>query len=202
MARMDLNSPIFDRIRAKPKTKEPVQTVKVRCDHPGCNEPGEFRAPKGWQREGEYFTFCLEHVRAYNATYNYFQGMSAEAVALYQRDASIGHRPTWVMGNNGAGGPPAGGKDSRYADPLNIFGNRAARQKPAEPAKPRHGIAARKALDQLGLDETADASTIRSRYKDMVKRLHPDANGGDRSLEDKLREIIRAYSYLKSVKLA
>lgn len=54
----------------------------------------------------------------------------------------------------------------------------------------------------MGLDENADADAIRSRYKDMVKRLHPDANGGDRSLEDKLREIIRAYNYLKSVKLA
>jgi len=200
---MDLNSPIFDRIRAKPKTKEPVQTVKVRCDHPGCNEPGEFRAPKGWQREGEYFSFCLEHVRAYNASYNYFQGMSAEAVAFYQRDATTGHRPTWVMGNNVAGGPQVRGADaSQYADPLNIFGGARAARQPQEPPKPKHGIAARKALDQLGLDESADPSTIRSRYKDMVKRLHPDANGGDRSLEDKLREIIRAYSYLKSVKLA
>jgi DnaJ-domain-containing protein 1 len=200
---MDLNSPIFDRVRAKPKAKQqPVQSVKVRCDHPGCNEAGEFRAPMGWQREGEYFSFCLEHVRAYNASYNYFQGMSAEAVALYQRDASTGHRPTWVMGNNVAGGPPVNGANSsHYTDPLNIFGNRAT-ARPAEPAKPKHGIAARKALDQLGLDENADADAIRSRYKDMVKRLHPDANGGDRSLEDKLREIIRAYNYLKSVKLA
>jgi DnaJ-domain-containing protein 1 len=200
---MDLNSPIFDRVRAKPKAKqEPVQTVKVRCDHPGCNEPGEFRAPMGWQREGEYLTFCLEHVRAYNASYNYFQGMSAEAVALYQRDATTGHRPTWVMGNNVAGAPRVNGGDtSQYVDPLDIFGGRPAK-KPPEPPKPKHGIAARKALDQLGLDENADPGTIRSRYKDMVKRLHPDANGGDRSLEDKLREIIRAYSYLKSVKLA
>ena len=202
---MDLNSPIFDRVRAKPKAKQqPVAApLKVRCDHPGCNEAGEFRAPMGWQREGEYFSFCLEHVRAYNATYNYFQGMSAEAVALYQRDATTGHRPTWVMGNNVAGGPRVlGGEPAQYIDPLDIFAGRAAAQKPAEPPKPKHGIAARKALDQLGLDESADAVTIRSRYKDMVKRLHPDANGGDRSLEDKLREIIRAYNYLKSVKLA
>ena len=77
-----------------------------------------------------------------------------------------------------------------------------ASQGPEEPQKPHYGIAARRALDQLGLDETADSGTIRTRYKDMVKRLHPDANGGDRSLEDKLREIIRAYNYLKSVKLA
>lgn len=102
----------------------------------------------------------------------------------------------------GARGSWKAGSDdrSRFADPLGMFRARSAR--PAEPQKPRYGIAARKALDQLGLDETADAETIRSRYKNMVKRLHPDANGGDRSLEDKLREIIRAYNYLKSVKLA
>jgi hypothetical protein len=200
---MDLNSPLFDRIRVKPKPKQEVHSTKIRCDHPGCAELGEFRAPVGWQREGEYYCFCLDHVREYNASYNYFSGMTPEAVALYQRDACVGHRPTWTMSNGGASTGRARGDDpSRFADPLSIFGRRNAPQQPAEPQRPRHGIAARRALDQLGLDETADAGTIRTRYKDMVKRLHPDANGGDRSLEDKLREIIRAYSYLKSVKLA
>ncbi|MGH6676847.1 MAG: J domain-containing protein, partial [Xanthobacteraceae bacterium] len=162
--------------------------------------PGTFRAPKGWQSEGEYFCFCLDHVRAYNASYNYFNGMTPEAVALYQRDASIGHRPTWSMGS---GGFKVRSDDaSRFVDPLRIFGRQSPPRMPEEPKMPRCGIAAKKALDQLGLDETADSSTIRTRYKEMVKRLHPDANGGDRSLEDKLREIIHAYSYLKSVKLA
>lgn len=199
---MDLNSPLFDRIRVKSKPKQEVGSVKLRCDHPGCAEAGEFRAPMGWRREGEYFCFCLDHVREYNASYNYFTGMTPEAVALYQRDASVGHRPTWTM-SNGQGTFHARSDDpSRLSDPLNIFGRRSAPQQPQEPRKPRHGIAAKKALDQLGLDEFADAGTIRTRYKNMVKRLHPDANGGDRSLEDKLREIIRAYNYLKSVKLA
>ncbi len=198
---MDLNSPLFDRIRVKSKPKQDVASLKLRCDHPGCAEPGEFRAPMGWRREGEYFCFCLDHVRAYNASYNYFSGMTPEAVALYQRDASIGHRPTWEMGRNGGGFHVRSDDPSRFVDPLSIFGRRS-QQRPTEPQKSRYGVAARKALDQLGLDETADSGAIRTRYKDMVKRLHPDANGGDRSLEDKLREIIRAYNYLKSVKLA
>jgi DnaJ-class molecular chaperone len=70
------------------------------------------------------------------------------------------------------------------------------------PKKPRYGVAGRKALATLGLDDTADAPTVKARYKELVKRLHPDANGGDRSLEDKLREIIHAYNYLKSAKSA
>ena len=176
--------------------------MKQRCDHPDCAEPGAFRAPKGWRSEGEYFCFCLDHVRAYNASYNYFSGMTPEAVALYQRDATIGHRPTWSMGANGGGFRIRSDDPSRFVDPLSIFGRRSSAQGSAEPQRPHYGIAAKKALDQLGLDETADSGAIRTRYKDMVKRLHPDANGGDRSLEDKLREIIRAYNYLKSVKLA
>jgi hypothetical protein len=199
---MDLYSPLFVRVRIAPKPKAELGSVKLRCDHPDCTEPGAFRAPKGWQCEGEYFCFCLEHVRAYNASYNYFSGMTPEAVALYQRDASIGHRPTWSMGGNGGGFRMHSDDPSRFVDPLSIFGRRRPPQGPTEPQKPHYGIAAKKALDQLGLDETADSGTIRTRYKDMVKRLHPDANGGDRSLEDKLREIIRAYNYLKSVKLA
>jgi len=204
MADMDLNSRLFDRIRVKPERKQAVQTNQVRCDHPGCNEPGKFRAPMGRLREGQYFSFCLDHVREYNATYNYFNGMTAEDVAVYQKEDIVGHRPTWSMGTNRSekGFREDGDDPSRTSDPLGLF--RTKTRQGAAPAapKPRYGVAALKALDQLGLDDTADATSIKTRYKDMVKRLHPDANGGDRSNEDKLREIIRAYNYLKSVKLA
>ncbi len=202
---MNLNSPLFDRIRVKSRPKQEVRNATPRCDHPGCTAAGGFRAPMGRLREGEYFCFCLEHVREYNASYNYFSGMTPEAMARYQRDAAVGHRPTWAIG--GLDGSPAwhlpSDDPSRLADPLDMFGRRARPSAPAaEPPKPRYGIAAKKALDQLGLDEAADADAIRARYKNMVKRLHPDANGGDRSREAKLREIIRAYNYLKSIKLA
>jgi hypothetical protein len=199
---MNLNSRLFDRIRVKPDARPEPPPQELRCDHPGCAEPGAFRAPMGRLREGQYFCFCLEHVREYNASYNYFQGMSAEAVASYQREAVVGHRPTWSMGvNRAAKGFREDGDAPEVADPLGVFRGRARRTAP-EPQRPRPGIATLKALDQLGLDESADAAAVKARYKDLVKRLHPDANGGDRSNEDKLREIIRAYNYLKSVKLA
>jgi hypothetical protein len=158
----------------------------------------------GRLREGQYFSFCLDHVREYNAGYNYFNGMSPEDVALYQREALVGHRPTWSMGaNRGAKGFREDGDDpARAADFIGMAGPSARRAPAAEPARPRHGVAALRALDQLGLDDSADAGAIKARYKDLVKRLHPDANSGDRSNEDKLREIIRAYKYLKSVRSA
>ncbi|ACB96985.1 J domain-containing protein [Beijerinckia indica] len=204
---MNLNSRLFDRIRVKPDRKPTPATDHVHCDFPGCQAPGEFRAPQGRLREGQYFNFCLDHVREYNASYNYFNGMSAEAVALYQREDLIGHRPTWAMGVNRSGKTfrEEGDEPTGTQDPLGMFreGAKAARAQSGradERRRPRHGVAVLKALDQLGLDEMADAAAVKTRYKDLVKRLHPDANGGDRSSEDRLREIIRAYNYLRSVK--
>jgi hypothetical protein len=197
---MDLNSPIFQRIRVK---REPQRTpVHTPCDHPGCVAGGEFRAPKGRLREGQYFCFCLDHVREYNASYNYFRGMSDDDVAKYQREAVVGHRPTWNMGVNrsGKGHREDGVEPEGFVDPMGMFRNRAGGPS-QEPKRPRYGLAAMKALTTLGLDETADAETIKARYKELVKRLHPDANGGDRSSEDRLREIIQAYKFLKSAKL-
>jgi hypothetical protein len=198
---MNLNSRLFDRIRMRPVSEEIPGPETQRCNHPGCAAAGEHRAPMGRDREGQYFSFCLEHVRAYNATYNYFAGMSDEAVARYQKEAIVGHRPTWSMGSNRtanghreAGDEPLGG-----IDPLGIHTNREQRR--AAPKTPRYALREMKALATLGLDDSADAVAIKARYKETVKRLHPDANGGDRSSEDKLREIIHAYNCLKSAKL-
>jgi hypothetical protein len=204
MGAMNLRSHLFDRIRVKSGFKEERRPDQTLCQHPGCGEAGEFRAPMGRLREGQYFCFCLDHVREYNASYNYFNGMSAEAMALYQREALVGHRPTWSMGvRRGSRNFREEGDDpSRSSDTLGMFRTDARRFSCEAPQKPRYGLAALKALDQLGLDDSVDMAAIKARYKDLVKRLHPDANAGDRSNEDKLREIIRAYNYLRSVKLA
>ena len=71
----------------------------------------------------------------------------------------------------------------------------------AEPKRPRYTGAVRRALDVLGLDETADGPAIKAQYKSLVKRFHPDANGGDRSFEERLRDIIKAHDTLKSAGL-
>lgn len=201
---MNLNSRLFDRIRVKQAARPAAAAVETGCAHPGCSRPGEFRAPMGRDREGQYFCFCLDHVREYNATYNYFNGMSDDAVAKYQREALVGHRPTWSMGvNRTAKGHREEGEDPA-GDPLGMFRHRqgGAEAPAAAPRKPAYSVATMKALEVLGLDGAADAGSVKTRYKMLVKRLHPDANGGDRSSEDKLREIIRAYNFLKTIKLA
>ena len=202
---MNLNSPLFDRIRIRPSCDEPRQdTREPACEHAGCAAAGVYRAPKGRSREGQYWRFCLDHVRTYNASYNYFAGMSDDAVAAYQKDATIGHRPTWTMGVNGS--KPAQGetRDWAYADPLGILRTESlgeTRRARPEPKRPRYGALVMKALDVLGLDETADAAAIKAQYKALVKRFHPDAHGGDRSFEERLRDIIKAHDTLKAAGL-
>ena len=98
---MKANSPLFDRIRVKPDQDRRLRAELPGCQWPGCNAPATHRAPKGRLRASEYWQFCLEHVREYNNSYNFFAGMSEDAIAKYQKDAITGHRPTWKMGSLG-----------------------------------------------------------------------------------------------------
>jgi DnaJ domain len=203
---MDLNSPLFDRVRTRPRA-EPVLDAEPICGHPGCALPGSFRAPQGRGREGRYFHFCLDHVRAYNASYNYFKDMTDEAVAAFQKADLYGHRPTWRMGVNcsaaDAGDRLGATLGGAMHDQFGLFGTRGFSHQTREgSSEPRIGNAARKALDTLGVERGADKAAVKARYKELVKRLHPDANGGDRSREDQLRAIINAYNYLRTAGFA
>jgi DnaJ domain len=200
---MKFDSPIFDRIRVKPDQDRRLRADDATCEWPGCACTATYRAPKGRLREGQYWRFCLDHVREYNHSYNYFAGMSDDAIARYQKDAVTGHRPTWKMGLNGKQPNGDGGRFPGFgaaSDPFGMFTDFDSQaQRRTEQARRRTiRNAERKALDALGLDGDATAPDIKARFKLLVKRHHPDANGGDRTCEDKLREIIQAYNYLKS----
>ena len=198
---MDLNSRLFDRIRVKPAERAPEKAPTTPCTHPGCTAEGVFRAPKGREREGEYFSFCKDHVREYNATYDYFRGMDDDSMAKFRQADAIGHRPTWKLGARAAaaGQHPSTRRSSPRRARRAGAECAASRRRPSPP--PRYNALALKALMTLELDGDATAAKIKARYKDLVKRHHPDANGGDRSSEDKLREIIQAYNYLRANKL-
>lgn len=210
IGRMKLDSTWFDRIRVS-RGEERPQPQTAKCDHPGCREPGVYRAPKGRDRENEYWRFCLQHVREYNQSYNFFSGMSDEALRAYERDAHVGHRPTWAMGRNGgpsaetrnkadrsrrSGANRGWASDFKFEDGLGDFeddGVRAERAQRREIKKVEL-----KSLESLNLGANASREEIRARYKELLIRFHPDTNGGDRGAEDKLREIIQAYNYLRS----
>ena len=97
---MKLDSKFFDRLRVKPDANRLLRDSCPACEWPGCTEPGLYPAPKGRAREGQYHRFCLDHVREYNKSYNYFAGLPDEAVVKHQKDDMIGHRPTWSLGVN------------------------------------------------------------------------------------------------------
>jgi hypothetical protein len=209
---MKLDSKYFDSIRiARGAAPKAAPSEEPSCQWKGCRSQGTHRAPRGRGQEG-YYRFCVDHVRQFNASYNYFEGMSKTEVEEFQKSATTGHRPTWRLGGNGAmaGSQPPDAK-RRYArfarsgrvDSHEIFEDATASAARPEPATARRPIKAleKRALDALHLPETASRETIKARFKELVKRHHPDANGGDRGSEDRLREIIQAYNYLKQAGL-
>jgi curved DNA-binding protein CbpA len=206
---MSSDSPLFDRIRVKPdQDRRRRRAEEPACEWPRCDAPGTHRAPKGRNQANEYWRFCLDHVREYNHSYNFFAGMSDDAVAEYQKDSLTGHLPTWKMGMSG-NGPSKAARTGRANfqtgpwaadDPFGVFGELGARGGQKKGAREGRTIlnAERKAYHSLGLEADAGRTDIKAKFKELVKRHHPDANGGDRGSEDKLREIIQAYNYLKS----
>ncbi|MFZ5750815.1 MAG: DnaJ domain-containing protein [Pseudomonadota bacterium] len=163
------------------------------CDHPGCTLAGQYRAPRSPERLDEYLWFCKDHVREYNLKWNFFQGQTeAEFEAFLDKDRVWG-RPTKPFG---------GAEDRAWArmgidDPHEILGDRAT------PQPERSGVARklppteRRALEILEARDHWTRTEIRKQYKSLVKDLHPDMNGGDRSDEDRLQEVVWAWDQIK-----
>ncbi|NIK90037.1 DnaJ-domain-containing protein 1 [Rhizomicrobium palustre] len=124
--------------------------------------------------------------------------MSEEDVARFQEEALTGHRPTWQLGKRAAGVKTADGTSGSYRieDGFAVFGD-AEPEKSRRPERALTGLQ-RQALDTLGLEPTATLNEIKAKYKELVKRFHPDANGGDRGTEERLKQVIKAYSHLRS----
>jgi len=55
----------------------------------------------------------------------------------------------------------------------------------------------RKAVDILEAKDTMSKTDIRKQYKALIKILHPDMNGGDRSDEERLQEVVWAWDQIK-----
>jgi hypothetical protein len=173
------------------------------CDQPGCRVAAVSRAPKSRALLGEHYWFCQRHAAEYNRTWNFFAGMSeGEVRARLADDLVTGGRPTWSF-RAGSRNREAAASRGIFRDPLGIFGATKAKAEDERAAFTRRlGRIERGALADLDLDATADGAAIRVRYIELVKRCHPDANGGDRSAEHKLQRVIRAYKTLRRAKLA
>lgn len=172
------------------------------CDHPGCAEPGEFRAPAGDGRRpdfdgpGDWRWLCLDHVRAFNDRYNYFSGMSTEEIEAAQTPYGGWERQTRAFNTNGS--PPP--KWADFHDPLDAIGARFRRDQASAPRGDGRDLSRedRKSLAIMGLGVDSDRRQLRRRYAELLRRYHPDHNGGDRGHEKALQAVIEAYTQLKS----
>ena len=162
---------------------------------PDCGAPGEYRAPKSRTALNDYWWFCLEHVRAYNAGWDFYKGMSPGEIEAQVRADTSWQRPTWPLGRLGAR------LDSDLLnDRLHVLnaGRRAARE-----AEQRARAAAdvpsemREPLATLGLSWPLTLAELKARYKQLAKLHHPDANNGDRAAEERLKTINLAYATLR-----
>lgn len=176
-----------------------VEGAQARCAVPGCDAPGEFKAPlqpADFDGPGSWRFLCLDHVREHNAKYNYFDGMSADEIHEAQSPLDGWERPSRRFAANGADPPP---KWSDFSDPLEaISGRFGSIRKSSSDASPScFSKAERRALSVLGLREDTDLHTLRKRYSALVRRYHPDKNGGDRKDEGKLGQVIEAYQLLR-----
>jgi len=172
------------------------------CEAPGCGEPGEFRAPgsrgPGLDGPGDWRWFCLDHVRAFNAEYDWFEGMSAEEILEAQSPVAGWRSDTRAFrADGGAGAVP---RWADFDDPLDAIGARAAdirRRAAGQQAFARFTPREREALGAMGLDPQTDRTQLRKRYSLLVRRYHPDRNGGDRSHEARLQSVVEAYQLLR-----
>jgi hypothetical protein len=172
------------------------------CAEPGCDAPGEFRAPplEGARGVGDgpapYRWLCLDHVREFNAGYNFFRGMSPDEIHDAQRPFAGWERETRAF--NATGGADRPPRWADFADPLDAIGARFRNAMPVErkDGRPLSGKD-RDALRVLELEVDADRMALRRRYSELVRRYHPDRNGGDRSHEGALARVIAAYQQLK-----
>jgi len=174
------------------------------CDHAGCRTPATAKAPKSRDMLNEHYWFCQPHAAEYNRSWDFFAGMNETQVQEAQAARAHGDRPTWQFkasrfSREAASFAAKAGTGQGYADPLGVFGKGKARQ--AEAPVRRLGKLERNALADLDLSDEAQGPEIRARYTELVKRCHPDANGGDRSAESRLQRVIKAYKTLQKAKL-
>ena len=173
-----------------------IEGARARCAAPGCDAPGEFKAPlqpSNFDGPGSWRFLCLDHVREHNAKYNFFEGMSADEIHEAQSPLAGWERATRPFAGNGADPPP---KWSDFQDPLDAISARFGRAREGQTPS-RFSKDERRALSILGLGEDADRHSIRKRYSSLVRRYHPDKNGGDRSHEGLLANVIEAYQLLR-----
>lgn len=168
------------------RKSETIESSGNLCAWYGCSQAGDFRAPLSRQQLHQYQWFCQEHIVQFNKSWNYFEGMTQDQIYDFQKDATIGHRPTWRVDEG------QGTSTAQLEHAFNrMFGDGEYRSN-VKPINPKD----RDALAALDLEHPADKKTIKSHYRELVKKYHPDVNHTNARTEDTFKKITMAYHHL------
>jgi DnaJ domain len=161
------------------------------CAWPGCDLEGDYRAPSSRDRLREFQWLCLEHIREFNRSWDYFAGMSPGEIDRHRRADVTWHRPTWRYGT-------AFGFADGWQDVFGLFG-----EGPGESRRPRSGprSKAEEMMSRLDLENGFTLAELKRRYKRLAKQHHPDLHGGDKAAEERLKLVNEAYTYLLEQRL-
>jgi hypothetical protein len=178
-------------------TTAPEATGRA-CDHPGCKLQGAYRAPKSPDLLDEFFWFCKDHIREYNLKWNFFNGTTDEEFqAIVDKDRVWG-RETKPFSRIGDGNAWA---RMGVNDPIEILGDKGTQNRGPQAttggATRKLPPTERRAVEILDSRDTMTKAEIRKQYKALIKVLHPDMNGGDRSHEEQLQEVVWAWDQIK-----
>lgn len=181
-----------------------------KCDWRGCSNPGQYRAPKSREELNDFKWFCIDHIREFNKTWNFYADYSQADMEEARKSDQAWGRQTWKAGEKtGSGGGPAGHTDGRawarfgFDDPMEVLGDNATINPggKGEATKAKRRMLPKNeqsAIDVLGMQPEASRKELRAQYRALVKDLHPDMNGGERRDEDRLRDVVWAWDQIKN----
>jgi len=164
------------------------------CEWNNCKESGTYKAPLERDNSKKYKWLCAEHIKLFNKSWNYFEGMTQEEIEVFLKSDVTWHRPTQKFGSS----------DNFF----NILWNNALSDKfnfyKKEEAvfnlkNKRFSEKDKDAFKIMELELSSDWKTVQKKFKTLVKKFHPDRNAGNKQFEDKLKKITLAYSHLKLI---
>ncbi|WP_197915656.1 J domain-containing protein [Thiosulfatihalobacter marinus] len=172
-----------------------AQETSVRvCEHDGCEEAGKYRAPRAPDVLDEYKWFCKDHVREYNLKWNFFDGTTEAEINAQMSKDKVWERETKKFTDPEARAWARLGIE----DPHQVLGANAT-QNPGKGVSGTRRLppTERRAIEILEAKDSWSKADVRKAYKKLIKVLHPDMNGGDRSQEEQLQEVVWAWDQLK-----
>ena len=166
-----------------------------RCDSKKCSKKGEYKAPKSRVMLNDYYFFCLDHIKEYNKSWDFYKGMSVDQIEKSMRSDTIWDRPSW----------PLKGKYNNIFNDINEYIDEFGK---IENGKINKFYFNNKLIDEkltaedlksikvLELSTPLSLEKVKKNYKKLVKIFHPDINGNNKKAEEKFKKINESYKLL------